>query len=52
MTKTELLLIINIYQNHFNHFINVNDKDLNAIYLELAKRDIKQNINKFIKEEL
>ncbi len=42
MTKEKLLLIINIYQNHFNDFINVNDEDLNAIYLELAKRDMKQ----------
>jgi hypothetical protein len=50
MTKDKLKLIINIYQNYFNDFINITDKDINNIYLELAKRDIKQNINKYIKQ--
>jgi hypothetical protein len=43
MTKDKLKLIINIYQNYFNDFINITDKDINNIYLELAKRDIKLN---------
>ena len=50
MTKQKLKLIINIYQNYFNDFINITDKDIDNIYLELAKKDIKQNINKYIKD--
>ena len=50
MTKEKLKLIIRVYQNYFNDFINITDKDINNIYLELAKRDIKQNINKYIKQ--
>lgn len=46
MTKKQLKLIINVYQNYFNDFVNVTDKDIDKIYFEIAKKDIKQNINK------
>ena len=46
MTKEQLKLIINVYQNYFNDFINVTDKDIDKIYFEIAKKDIKENINK------
>ena len=49
MTKEQLKLIINVYQNYFNDFVNVTDKDIDKIYFEIAKKDIKENINKYIK---
>tara|TARA_R100000805_G_C3536567_1_gene53247 strand:+ start:35 stop:253 length:219 start_codon:yes stop_codon:yes gene_type:complete len=39
-TKKDLLLIINTYQNYMNDFVNVTDKDINNIYLEIAKKDL------------
>jgi hypothetical protein len=39
-TKKDLLLIINTYQNYMNDFVNVTDKDINNIYLEVAKQDL------------
>ena len=49
MTKEQLKLIINVYQNYFNDFVNVTDKDIDKIYFEIAKKDIKENINKLTK---
>ena len=46
LTKKDLLLILNIYQNYINDFTNISNKDLNAIYLEIAKKDIKNLFNK------
>ena len=45
-TKKDLLLIINIYQNYINDFVNISDKDLNTIYFEIAKKDLKNLITK------
>ena len=45
-TKKDLKLIINTYQNYMNNFIydfqsfNLTDKDINNIYLEVAKQDL------------
>ena len=39
-TKKDLLLIINTYQNYMNDFVNVTNKDINNIYLEVAKNDL------------
>ena len=39
-TKKDLKLIINTYQNYMNDFVNVTDKDINNIYLEIAKNDL------------
>tara|TARA_R100000781_G_scaffold86_1_gene94 strand:- start:942 stop:1142 length:201 start_codon:yes stop_codon:yes gene_type:complete len=38
-TKKDLLLIINVYQNYINDFVNISDEDLNNLYLEIAKQD-------------
>ena len=44
--KRDLLLILNIYQNYINEFINISESDLNKIYLLIAKEDIKNLKNK------
>ena len=41
VSKKDVLLIINTYQNHINDFVNVSNKDLDAIYLE-AIREINE----------
>ena len=46
LTKKDLLLILNIYQNYINDFTNISNKDLDNIYLEIAKQDIKKLFNK------
>jgi len=46
--KKDLLLILNIYQNYINEFINISDEDLNKIYLQIAKEDIKNLLTKNI----
>jgi len=38
-TKKDLLLILNVYQNYQNDFVNISDEDLNKIYFEIAKKD-------------
>jgi len=38
-TKKDLLLILNVYQNYINDFVNISDEDLNNLYLEIAKQD-------------
>ena len=42
-TKKDLLLILNVYQNYINDFVNISDEDLNKIYFEIAKKDYKIN---------
>ena len=43
-TKKDLLLILNIYQNYYNDFVNITNKDINNIYMLIAKEDIKNLI--------
>lgn len=45
-TKKDLLLILNVYQNYINDFANISDEDLNKMYFQIAKEDIKQLITK------
>tara|TARA_R100000664_G_C2655606_1_gene74196 strand:+ start:102 stop:257 length:156 start_codon:yes stop_codon:yes gene_type:complete len=45
-TKKDLLLILNIYQNYINEFINITSEDLDKIYLQIAKEDIKNLLTK------
>ena len=46
LTKKDLKLIIDTYQKYMNNFIydfqsfNLTDKDINNIYLEIAKQDL------------
>ena len=42
--KKDLLLILNIYQNYINEFVNITDEDLNNIYLQIAKEDLKESL--------
>ena len=42
MTKKQLKLIINVYQNYINDFVNITEKDIDKIYLQVAKEDIKK----------
>ena len=45
-TKKDLLRIINTYQNYINDFVNISEKDLNSMYLDLAKNDTElKNLN-------
>lgn len=37
--KTDLIDIINVYQNHINDFVNISDKDIDEMYLKIAKQD-------------
>ena len=45
-TKKDLLLILNVYQNYQNDFVNISDKDLNRMYFEIAKKDMKNLLTK------
>ena len=54
LTKNYLLLILNVFQNYYNDFVNISDDDLDNMYKEIAKEDIKQMtakklINTYIK---
>tara|TARA_R100000353_G_scaffold150581_1_gene108951 strand:+ start:469 stop:885 length:417 start_codon:yes stop_codon:yes gene_type:complete len=40
LTKKDLLLILNVYQNYYNDFREISEKDLTNLYLEVAKADI------------
>jgi hypothetical protein len=46
--KTDLIDIINVYQNHINDFVNISDKDIDDMYLEIAKQDKEIYKRKFI----
>jgi len=41
--KKDLLMILNIYQNYINDYVNISESDLNNLYLLIAKEDIKNN---------
>lgn len=32
MNKEQILLILNVYQNYYNDFVNISEKDLDEIY--------------------
>jgi len=40
LTKKDLLLILNTYQNYINDFVNISDDDLTNIYINVAKNDL------------
>lgn len=42
MTKADVMDVISAYQEHVNRFINVDQQDLDKIYLETAKRGAKR----------
>lgn len=44
-TKKDLLMVLNVYQNYNNEFVNISDKDLNIIYLKIAIEDIKEQVS-------
>jgi len=50
MTKKQLLLILNVYQNYYNDFNNISETDLNNIYKKVAFKDIQKNINQYLKQ--
>ena len=55
MTKEKIITIINIYQNYFNDFKNVNKDDLHKMYImyaqsEVSIKEIKKEVNKLIKK--
>ena len=39
-TKKDLLMIINVYQNYVNDFVNISEDDLDKIYLNVAMEDL------------
>jgi hypothetical protein len=41
--KEDLINIINVYQNYINDFVNISDKDIDYMYLEIAKQDKELN---------
>ena len=52
MTKKQLLLILNVYQNYYNDFNNISKTDLDNIYKAVAFEDMSENINEYLKEEI
>ena len=55
MTKEKLITIINIYQNYYNDFKNVNKEDLHKMYImyaqsEVSIKEIREEVNKLIKK--
>ncbi len=52
MTKKQLLLILNVYQNYYNEFNNISKTDLHNIYKAVAFKDVSENINEYLKEEI
>lgn len=44
--KKDLLMILNIYQNYINDYVNISETDLDKLYLLIAKEDIKNNFKK------
>lgn len=52
MTKKQLLMILNVYQNYYNDFNNISEIDLHNIYKAIAFKDISENINEYLKEEI
>jgi hypothetical protein len=52
MTKKQLLLILNVYQNYYNDFNNISKTDLDNIYKAVAFKDMSENIDEYLKEEI
>lgn len=42
-TKEDLLLILNVYQNHINDYVDISTQDLDKIYLAVAFEDLETN---------
>lgn len=42
LTKNDLLLILNIYQNYYNDFVNISEDDITNMYIQIATGDFKQ----------
>lgn len=42
-TKQDLLLILNIYQQYINDYVDISTQDLDKIYLDVAIEDLKTN---------
>lgn len=42
-TKEDLLLILNVYQNYINDYVDISTQDLDRIYLSVAIEDLKTN---------
>jgi len=42
-TKQDLLLILNVYQQHINDYVDISTQDLDKIYLAVAIEDLKTN---------
>jgi hypothetical protein len=51
LTKKDLLTILNVYQNYqmkkMKNFTNISEEDLDKIYLEVAKKDLKELFNQY-----
>ena len=43
-SKKDLLLILNIYQNYYNDFVNITEDDITNMYVQIATEDCKQNV--------
>tara|TARA_R100001440_G_scaffold65128_1_gene85915 strand:- start:69 stop:221 length:153 start_codon:yes stop_codon:yes gene_type:complete len=43
LTKQDLLLILNVYQNHINDYVDISTQDLDKIHLAVAIEDLKTN---------
>lgn len=50
MTKKQLLLILNMYQNYYNDYRDISKKDLDNIYTKIAIADIQKNVNEYLKK--
>ena len=42
-TKEDLLLILNVYQQHINDYVDISTQDLDKIYLSVSIEDLKTN---------
>ena len=38
LTKEDLLLVLNVYQNHMNDFVNISEDDLDEMFIALADK--------------
>ncbi len=47
MNKKDILNIINTYQNYYNDFVNVNEKDLNNIYEKINMEIMNEGEHRF-----
>lgn len=42
-TKEDLLLILNVYQQYINDYVDISTQDLDKIYLAVAFEDLETN---------